>query len=207
MYQSTDIEIRKAFHKKKLGNHHRCPDSLVIDELGLAHGKNRIDIAVLNSHLHGYEIKSAKDNLNRLPNQLEVYRASLEKLTLVSAPNHIDEVMSIVPDWCGIIIAKKGPRGGISFDSLRRPQKNPEIDAVVLAHLLWRKEALHILKELGVETSLQRSSRINLYKKIAEFISVSELTVWIKKHFMERENWRADQQLLLNDDLPQPVSM
>jgi hypothetical protein len=39
-------EIRAALHRKALRAFHRCNDTLVIDELGLAHAKARIEIAV-----------------------------------------------------------------------------------------------------------------------------------------------------------------
>jgi hypothetical protein len=89
---TTDEEIRSALHKKKLKRYHDCPDTLVIDELGLAHGKNRIDIAVLNGFVHGYEIKSSKDTLSRLPAQFDEYRRSLEKISIVAAKNHMDDL-------------------------------------------------------------------------------------------------------------------
>ena len=41
------------------------------------------DIAVINCSIHGYEIKSDLDTLMRLPQQLEFYAMTLQKLTLV----------------------------------------------------------------------------------------------------------------------------
>ncbi|WP_128815240.1 hypothetical protein [Vibrio sp. 624788] len=58
MFATNDSEIREAFHKKKLKSQHEDNQTLVIDELGLMHGSNRIDIAVVNGCIHGYEIKS-----------------------------------------------------------------------------------------------------------------------------------------------------
>ncbi len=192
MEHTTDIEIRRALHKKVLMSQHKCSSTIVIDELGLAHGKNRIDIAVLNGCLHGYEIKSSKDNLLRLPDQLVEYRRSLQKLTLVVAPNHVDEIVSIAPEWSGIVLADKGGRGAIAFSTVRRSQRNPEVEAVALAHLLWKKEAINFLEELGVEKKLMKGTRLKLYENICSRASINELIDWIKTQFMERESWRAD---------------
>ena len=63
---TTDANIRSALHAKRLRRARSQPDTLVIDELGLAHAKSRIDVAVINGCIHGYEIKSAKDTLDRL---------------------------------------------------------------------------------------------------------------------------------------------
>lgn len=192
--ESTDFEIREALHRKVLKSYHRNDSTIIVDELGLAHGKNRIDVAVLNGHLHGYEIKSAKDTLTRLPDQLSQYRKSLQKLTIVVAPNHIDGVLAIAPEWSGIIEARKGPRGGISFTTVRKATINPEVDEVALAHLLWRKEAVELLARYGVSEKELKKPRKQLYELIASEASLEELVSWIKEKFMARETWRADLQ-------------
>lgn len=199
MQHSTDIEIRKALHKKVLSAHHKNSQTIVVDELGLAHGKNRIDIAVLNGCLHGFEIKSSKDNLKRLPTQLAEYTKSLQKLTIVVAPNHLDAVLSIIPDWAGVILADVGPRGAIHFTNLRIATKNPNTCAFSIAHLLWKKEAINYLEYLGMSGNLISNSRKKLYEYIAEMSSVNELILWIKLQFTQREDWRVDLPLLLND--------
>lgn len=191
---STDFEIREALHRKVLKTYHRCSSTIIVDELGLAHGKNRIDVAVLNGHLHGYEIKSAKDTLIRLSHQLSQYRKSLQKLTIVVAPNHIDGVLSIAPEWSGIIEAQKGPRGGINFTTVRKATINPEVDGVALAHLLWRKEAVELLARFGVPKKELNKPRKQLYEIIASEASLAELVSWIKEKFMARETWRVDLQ-------------
>jgi hypothetical protein len=191
---STDFEIREALHRKVLKTYHSCKSTIIVDELGLAHGKNRIDVAVLNGYLHGYEIKSAKDTLARLPVQLDQYRKSLQKLTMVVAPSHIDDVLSIAPEWSGVIEARKGPRGGISFTTARRATINPETDGRALAHLLWRKEAIELLTKFGVSEKELNKSRKQLYEIIANETSLAELVSWIKEKFMARKAWRADLQ-------------
>lgn len=188
---SIDSEIREALHRKVLKAHHKSSSTIIVDELGLAHGKNRIDIAVLNGHLHGYEIKSAKDTLTRLPVQLNQYRKSLQKLTIVAAPNHLHDVLSITPKWSGIILAQKGPRGGISFTTVRKATINPEVDSVALAHLLWRKEAVELLTRFGIPEKELNKPRNQLYEIIANETSLKELVSWIKEKFMARETWRA----------------
>lgn len=192
---SNDADIREALHRKVLQPYHKCSSTIVVDELGLAHGKNRVDIAVLNGCVHGYEIKSSKDNLLRFSAQLEEYTRSLQKLTVVSAPNHIEDVLNVVPDWCGVVQATMGPRGGVAFSTLRRATKNPNVDAVALAHLLWRKEAVEFLELLGVTGKSLTMPRKALYEEIASQASLNELVAWIKDRFMRRDSWRADLQL------------
>lgn len=190
MSQSTDAEIRAALHRKALRAFHRCNDTLVIDELGLAHAKARIDIAVINGCVHGFEIKSAADTLTRLRQQLDLYEECLEKLTIVCAEKHIAGVRDLAPAWCGITKVFKGPRGGIVFITVREPKRNPNIQAYRLAHLLWRSEAVAILAEANAPPNVLRAPRKTLYKSLAAKFSVNEITAFIKQSMALRQGWR-----------------
>ncbi len=192
MNKSNDLEIREAFHKKKLSQQHKNKDTLIIDELGLLHGSNRIDIAVIGKKIHGYEIKSAKDNLKRLEGQLNSYSRTLQKLTFVIAPEHLVDVMKFIPQWCGVIIAEKGVRGGITFRSIRKALLNPDFDKTSAAHLLWKNEAQFMLSSLGYDKKSTNKKRIELYKLISQSLSTNELVGKIKETLSTRENWRAE---------------
>lgn len=193
MSHSTDAEIRAALHRKTLRAFHRCNDTLVIDELGVAHAKARIDVAVINGCVHGFEIKSAGDTLTRLPQQLEIYQECLEKLTIVCADKHVPNVREIAPSWCGIVKVTKGPRGGITFTILREPKRNPSIKAYRLAHLLWRSEAVAILSQADASPKTLRAPRKALYKSVAAKFSVAEITAFIKQSMALRQGWRPHQ--------------
>lgn len=52
----------------------RHAERLVVEELGLFHGASRVDLAVVGRSLHGYEIKSDRDSLDRLEQQAADYR-------------------------------------------------------------------------------------------------------------------------------------
>jgi len=188
---STDIEIRTAFHQKKLRHLHACPHTLVLNELAIAHASARVDIAVINGCLHGYEIKSAADTLSRLPRQIGLYEECLEKLTIVCAPKHVEGVEKIAPSWCGIIEANKGARGGIEFKTRRSSQRNTNIKADRLAHLLWRQEAMELLSSFDLPAAQLRKPRTELYKEISARFTVSEITEYIKKVMVVRPAWRG----------------
>ena len=132
-YATSDAEIRAALHRRHLRHQHSQARTLIVDELGLAHAQSRIDIAVINGCIHGYEIKSSRDNLARLSSQLKVYRKTLQKLTFVTASNHLSKVLWEIPAWCGVVNADKGPRGGINFRSIRPAKNNPNVDPSSIA--------------------------------------------------------------------------
>lgn len=188
---TTDAEIRSALHAKRLRRVKSQSNTLVIDELGLAHSRSRIDVAVINGCIHGYEIKSAKDNLDRLGAQIDIYRQTLQKLTLVAAPKHVAAIMSHAPEWCGVITAEQGPRGGISFHAVRNAEANPEIDPVMMAHLLWRDEVIELLALAGYAPKELRRPRRQLYEMLCEAMTLREITASIRAFMVQRRTWRG----------------
>lgn len=185
-----EVRIRKALRDRHLRHYKTQGEVLVLDELGLAHARSRVDMAVINGYVHGYEIKSAVDKLDRLPRQLDIYRKSLQRLTLVVAPRYLDAVAIAVPKWCGILEVVQGPRGGIGFRRVQRPRTNPDVDPFMLAHLLWREEAIAALTELGTAKRDLNGTRKDLYRLLLEVVSVSELTALIKRSMLQRRSWR-----------------
>lgn len=200
MYATNDQEIREAFHKKKLKRKHEDKHTLVIDELGLMHGSSRIDIAVVNGCIHGFEIKSSKDTLSRFNDQLSTYLKTMQKLTLVVAPNHLKGILELAPDWVGVIVAEKGAKGGIHFKTIRNTRKNPNVEAISIAHLLWKGETQALLEKLGVPSSVRRGTRLDLYKVLVSHINLEELVRNIKVTFETRSNWRSGSQLMSGGD-------
>jgi hypothetical protein len=187
---TTDADIRSALHAKRLRRVKSHPDTLVIDELGLAHARSRIDVAVINGCIHGYEIKSAKDNLDRFATQINIYRQTLQKLTLVAAPKHVAAIMSHAPDWCGVIAVEQGPRGGINFQVLRNAAANPEIDPVMVAHLLWRDEVIELLGQAGYAPKDLRRPRKQLYEMLCKAMPLRQITASIRTFMAHRQRWR-----------------
>src|SRR5271163_4238276 len=121
-----DQDVRQALHRKVLKEHHGDTNTLVLDELGLRHGTCRVDIAVVNGYLHGSGIKSDADTLERLPAQVLIYGAVLDRATLVVGERHVEKAKTKIPDWWGIKVAMAGPRGGIDFETERHVKMNAD---------------------------------------------------------------------------------
>jgi len=200
-----DRDVRRALHHKVLMEHHGDSSTLVLDELGLRHGTCRVDIAVVNSFLHGYEIKSDADTLDRLPGQVSIYSAVLDRVTLVVGKTHVAKVEAIIPDWWGVKVVTAGPRGGINFENYRPVTMNPTINPVALAELLWRPEVVTILQKLGTHTGLLRKPRAILYQYLAQTLRLEELRRVIRHCLKVRERWRDHLLPLSDDDLSIPM--
>ena len=190
-YSLGEQQIRLALRNQHLRHHRDSGDTLVVDELGLAHSRARVDVAVIKGCIHGYEIKSASDKLTRLPRQLEFYRKSLQRLTLVIATHHLTACVDQVPEWCGVLEAIRGPRGGMKLRRIRHSRWNPDLDPFMLAHLLWHDEARNALAELGMGGHYLKGSRKDLYRRLVTNVSVSELAALIRRSMLKRQDWRA----------------
>lgn len=187
--ETSDVEIRAVLARKIARDLGTC-GAIVVEELGLDHGRARIDVAVVDSCLHGYEIKSSKDTLYRLSTQLEVYTSALEKLTLVVAPAHLEELYDRVPSWCGITIASRNDSGELCLTIIRESLSNPNVDPFRMAHVLWKSEAISLLGTKGIHDLPLKAGRTQLYRQIAEEVVVSELREYIKGCFATRPTWR-----------------
>ena len=190
---TSTAAIRFALRRGYLRRLGSRPNTLILDELGLVHARRRVDLAVINHQIHGYEIKGAADSLRRLPGQLEIYRQALQMLTLVVDNCHLPTVSDLVPEWCGIVAVSFGPRGGAHFCRIRRSRLNPDLEPFKLAHLLWRCEAEAALVERGAINGGLRAPRKELYRRLVEQVSVRELTSLIRQAMCQRRGWRDHQ--------------
>lgn len=186
-----DRDIRAAVLQKVICDHLTDPNTLVVEELGLQHGANRVDIAVVNGALHGYELKSEVDTLDRLPSQAEAYSKVFDRATLVTAENHLAQAISLVPAWWGIKVATRGTRGAVLFDTYRRVECNPSVSTFHVAQLLWRTEAVAILGALGVEEKALRKNRAGLYSLLTDLLSPSQLRSRVREALKARKDWRC----------------
>lgn len=185
-----DNEIRAAAHATLLRRARACPDTIVIDELGLDHGACRVDIAVINGHIRGVEIKADADVLDRLPGQIEAYGAVVDRATLLAAPRHLEKAMAMLPPWWGIITAEQRASGTIAFRTVRPERANRSVDPLTLARLLWRPEAAAILRELGFAEKLLRRPREDLYLDLVKALPRRILAARVRDALKVRAIWQ-----------------
>ncbi|WP_428489105.1 sce7726 family protein [Rhodopila sp.] len=191
-----DAEVRRAAHGKLLRNAHICPDTLVIDELGLGHGVCRVDIAVINGHIRGLEIKAEADILDRLPHQVKAYGEVVDRATLIVAPRHLSTALEIVPKWWGVIAVDRVLSGGIVFRKIREERANRHVNPMMLARLLWHPEAATILREHGQPEHSLRQPREALYRELVALLSRRDLAHGVRDALRNRATWR---------DRPEPL--
>lgn len=195
-----DQDVRDSVWRWLEATHQGDPDTLMVDELGILNGTTRIDIAVINGQTEGYELKSERDTLERLPTQRDLYNKVIDRITLVVAENHWSAAMKIIPDWWGLAIASSCGQA-VTLARERPPKMNPQLDAGALASLLWRDEALSILENYGLSRGVKSKPREVLYSRLALALDLDVLRAEIRIALKARKGWRADRRFQQYGDL------
>lgn len=124
----------------------RWPTARVLYEVGLEHGLVRADIVTLTrDELHGFELRSHADKIRRLPEQVRVYGETMDRATLVVSERLYMAALSIVPAWWGLCLF----RATRQLEVVREAAANPSPVGLTTARLLWKDEALALLREVG----------------------------------------------------------
>ncbi len=198
---TTDKTIRSAFREDLTRIHGKDSNAIIIDELGITHGTARVDVAVLDGSIQGYELKSDSDTLNRLPEQMRVYNTVLDRITLVVGKTHLLAAINMIPEWWGITLAKPSASDGvIRFFSVRDADENPEQDTTAMVSLLWRGEALRILEENNCADGIRSKPRAELYNRLAELFDRETLREKVRECLAAREGWRSGKPHTLSGD-------
>jgi hypothetical protein len=164
------------------------PETRIVEEMGIWSGSVRVDIAVINGELQGFELKSERDTLVRLESQADLYNQVFDRVTLVAAKRHLEKAIDAVPRWWGIACATMTPNGA-TFRLIRRARRNPAIHPVQLARLLWRAEALEILVRHGYSRGFRRKNVDVIATRLAEVLSLKELAKEVRDALKRRPEW------------------
>lgn len=193
-YQMNEENIRCVLHREWiLPNHLMKPGARAVDELVLMQGKHRVDVAVLNDEFHAFEIKSANDNLDRLPKQQACYNKVFDRVTLVVDERHVEKAVGIVPPQWGLIaVTKSGDRAVIN--EIWPARKNYAQDPYLLTQLLWREEAIKVLAERNIARGYRTKRRRTIWKAIAEKVPLEDLRNAVREALKARTDWREEKE-------------
>ena len=197
---TNDIEIRKILRAHLVAAFREDPETLILEELGLRHGATRVDMVVVNGFLHGFEVKSDRDTLKRLPRQARKYSELLDYVTLVVGQRHAAKAESTIPDWWGIQVANHDQDGKVRLQEVRRPLENPAPDKLAIAKLLWRDEAINFLEEIGAAGGFRSKPRRFVYSRLAEVAEIDTIRAYVRERLKSRKDWRSDEQRNLCGD-------
>lgn len=167
------------------------PDTVIINELDICAGVSRVDIAIINGKIHGYEIKSKQDNLERLPNQIESYNSVFDTMTIVTYKSHLEKIKKIVPKWWGIKCVDD-KNGDIILKNIRKPKENNNINIQNVAMLLWKDEMLDLLLNCSdITVRYKNKNRYDLSYMIQQYVDSNTVKEYVRNVLKNRTNWKA----------------
>lgn len=161
----------------------------IISEMAICDGRARVDIAVANGKLYGYEIKSDADTLERLATQRECYDKTFDRIIITVGEKYENIIEDYISPWWGIYVVKKTKNGALLIKTKREARNNPGIDVSSLLELLWRDEIEELLRQNGY-TGLSKKNRRLLRKLVIERIPQKEIRDYCRETLKYREGWR-----------------
>ena len=159
-----------------------------VDEFWVPRSNERADIAVISQRMDGFEIKTDRDTLQRLPRQVAAYGRLFDRCTAVVAERHRPRAEELLPDWWGLMTICA--EGSVILTVVRPARRNPSLDPETLVRLLWREEVATALVALGRRPDA-RSSRASLWAELLRFASLTRLRSVVRDAVVNRDPRRA----------------
>lgn len=131
-------------HKVLLGTHSLRTASMLNE---FRAGNCKADLVILNGTATVYEIKSERDSLARLANQIENYKRVFATVNVIASEGHIEDVLATVPDDVGVMCLSKR----YQITTVRKAVDCPaRICPVTVFESLRMAEGVAILRAMGV---------------------------------------------------------
>jgi hypothetical protein len=176
-----DPAIRDVLHSHIASAH---PGALILDEV--ATGVSRMDVVALGETLVGFEIKSWRDSLARLEQQVYDYAQVCDFCCAVATMRHMDAIEARVPEWWGLLLVEQDG-DAVDLFPLREMAGNPSIDVKRCAHLLWRDELLALIAEHGVHARVSSKPRAAIADALHASVPLAPLRASILRTLRERD--------------------
>jgi hypothetical protein len=169
---TRDIDIREVLLRDLRKEFSDSSQDLILEEFGCK--TVRIDVAVINGALHGYEIKSDSDSLTRLPFQVEEYSKLFDYVTLVCGRKLLLGAQEVIPAWWGLQIATL-KSAEVTVTPIRDGSRNPSQSNAALARMFWKGEALRCLRRHGHKGVTSKHPAEEIWTEAARLLSTRTL--------------------------------
>lgn len=146
---------RAAVTQKVLLGKHSLNTACMLNEFRA--GSCKADLVILNGTASVYEIKSERDSLDRLRNQIENYKKVFATINVIAGDGHVSRVLQIIPKDVGVMSLSRRYR----ITTIREPIDCPDQTCPVsVFESLRTGEAQTILNELGIEVPAVPNTKI-----------------------------------------------
>lgn len=153
MSNTKDIDIRIPLLKWLDDLYLYDDDTRIIEEMKVPRPAARVDVAVVNGELSGYEIKSDADTLFRLGSQIGAFTNVFDKINIVTTKKHLKKARKKIPNFWGIIIYECLD-GESKFVVKRQAKKNTKVNLESLLYTLNKRELRNVSQQLSIKSSI-----------------------------------------------------
>jgi hypothetical protein len=160
------------------------PSAEAIYEFWVPQSNERADVVVISTVIEGFEIKTERDTLKRLPRQAEAYARLFDRCHAVLAQRHVDRAMDLLPSWWGVLVIETA--GLPNFGIVRAAAQNDTVDAETLVRLLWRGEAHSALCALGTPPD-PRAGRVRMWEQLLAGLDLDGLKQVVRHALLLRD--------------------
>ncbi|MHA6688545.1 sce7726 family protein [Mesorhizobium sp. A556] len=147
---------RAALTKKVLLGKHSLNTACMLNEFRA--GACKADLAILNGTATVYEIKSERDSLARLSNQLVNYQKVFASVNVIASESHVHGVLATVPDHVGVLSLTRRYTIEIIRDAVNAPQRTC---STTIFESVRTAEARAMLKLLGLNVPDLPNTRLH----------------------------------------------
>jgi hypothetical protein len=178
----ADREIRQALGG--LFRHGGLPASdIMVEEVECWRGYVRADyLCVCDNHLAVIEIKSDCDTLSRFDEQVRVYSAIADRVTLVVGWNLAARALRKTPCWWQVLLAEREADTEARFVTLRDGGRNPVVEAAALVWMLPIADVRTLASQVGVYETIQpRQLRERVARKASDDALHVAVRAWLTR--------------------------
>jgi hypothetical protein len=180
---TRDVDIRKVLLANLEAKYSDKAHDLIVQEFGCKTA--RADVAVINGVLHAYEIKSDSDSLGRLPSQMSAYQDVFEYVTLVCGRRLLEQARIEIPNWWGLQKAEFKD-GIVAIREVRAAKPNPNQSPLAVAKMLWKTEALAVLRRHGHKGVTSKHTADEVWNAVATHVPIADLTNEVRQAIKAR---------------------
>lgn len=136
---------RAAITEKVLIGKHSLRTASMLTEFRI--GKSKADLVILNGTATVYEIKSERDSLARVVNQVQDYKRVFASVNVIASEDHINWLLDLIPNDVGIMCLSKRHTITTVREAMNCPAR---ICPITVFESLRISEGIAILEAMGV---------------------------------------------------------
>jgi hypothetical protein len=109
-------------------------------------------------------------------------------MSIATTDRFLEAASSILPSWWGVLRIHSTLDGAVS-EVVRPAELNTGQDPFAIAQLLWREEAMEVLRTRNLEKGLSKKRRWFVWQRLAETTPLPELRSIVRDRIKARQDW------------------